>query len=214
MKHLLSILAICSAVTTLSAQQQYHRPPGMPENQLVAFDDYKQPQPDTATLRELLGIKSFQWMVQIPDSARSLVVDMSLIDTGSKSASQVAPIPFEVVPADPAKRESRAKFFPLRITMMPDDSKSEEPWRTSRSFVALLEVPDLNISIRRTCSNPFRGGAGGLWTHSTTAIATPLPKEPGMWDGFGTAFDIMASGDEDNRVLRVSFSTSPLVGEQ
>lgn len=213
MKRLLSILALCLGASTLSAQQQYHRPPGMPENQLVAFDDYK-PQPDTATLRELLGIKSFQWMVQIPDSARFLTVDISWIDTRSQSASAVASLAFDALPADPTKRNSRPKFFPLRMTMMPDDSKSEDPWRTSRSFVVLLEAPDLNTSIRQSYSNPFRRSTGPLSTHYTTQIATPLPKQPGMWDGFGTAFDVMAGGDRGKHVLRVSFSTSPLVGEQ
>lgn len=186
----------------------------MPENQLVAFDDYKPQQADTATLRELLGIKSFQWMVQIPDSARTLIVDLSLIDTESRSASPVARIPFEPLPADPGKRESRPKFFPLRMTLMPDDSKSDEPWRTSRSLVTLLEVPDLNLSARRICSNPFHRYVGALSTHGTTSIATPLPQKPGMWDGFGTAFDVMASGDKERYVLRVSFSASPFVGEE
>ena len=213
MKTLLLITALSFCAATLSAQRPYHRPPGMPDNELVAFDDFK-PSQETATLRSLLSIYSFRWMLQIPDHARSATVTISEYDTQSKTAKEVARFTFDTLPADPSRRDDRPKFFPVILTMMPDESTSDEPWRTSWSFLGLFEAPDLNVTIRRSYPNPFRQASGGLSIFNTTRIASPLPKKAGMWDGFGTAFDIMASGENDRYVMRISFITSTTLGER
>ena len=184
----------------------------MPENQLVAFDDYKAPQ-ETATLHALFAITSYRWMLQIPEDTRSVTATISEIDTQSEKVREVALLTFDAFPADPSKRENRPRFFPITLALMPEDTNSDEPWRTSRRFIALLEVPDLNIAIRRSCANPLQRSNGTLSIFRTTRLATPIVRKPGMWDGFGTAFDIMAHGEGARYLLRVTFSTSPLLGE-
>lgn len=204
----LTILAVFSlGLATLSAQSPYHRPPGMPENELVAFDDYKSPQ-ETATLQALFAIISYRWMLQIPEDARSVTAAISEIDTQSEKVREVARLSFDAFPADPSKRATRARFFPVTLSLMPEDTSSDEPWRTSRRFIALLEVPDLDIALRRSCANPLQRSTGALSIFRTTRLATPIKTRPGMWDGFGTAFDIMAHGEGDRYLLRVTFSTS------
>ena len=212
MKRLLTIAPLLFLSSFLWAQPDYHRPPGMPEDELVAFDDFK-PAADTPSLRALLGINLFRWMLQVPKDARTVAITLSEFDTQTQQTKEIARFAFDPVPRDPSKREDRSTFFPISLTLLPEDTKADEPWKTSWSFLALLESPDTNVVFRRSYPNPFRGYTGGLSTFNTTRIATPIPKKAGMWDGFGTAFDIMASGDDDSRVLRVSFSTSPLLGE-
>lgn len=208
MKHLLSTALLLLSLGSLCAGANYHRPPGMPENTLVVFDDFKR-SPETATLETLLGIHSFQWMLQIPKDARTVLIILSKVDTRTQQSEEIARFAFGPVPGDPAKRENRPTFFPVRLTLLPEDTKADEPWRTSRSFLALFEAPDLGLTLRRSHPNPFRSHTEGLSIFRTTRIATPLERKPGMWDGFGTAFDMMASGVGDRFILRASFRTSP-----
>jgi hypothetical protein len=212
MKNLLAIATIFICVSTLPAETSYHRPPGMPQDELVAFDNFKADQ-ETATIAALLGVRSFRWMLQIPEDAQGVAVTISEIDTDSQKEDEIARMAFNPIPVDPSKREDRSTFFPVILTIMPDDTKSDEPWKTSWSFLGILEIPDLNILIRRSYPNPFRRTTGSVSFFNTTRIATPIERKPGMWDGFGTSFDIMARGDGDRYVLRVAFSASPIAGQ-
>lgn len=213
MKHLFTIIFLSLLSCTLRAQPDYHRPPGMPEDTLVAFDDFK-PAQETATLRTLLGIHSFRWMLQIPKDARTVLVTLSEFDTRTQQSKEIARFAFDPVPPNPSKRVDRPTFFPISLTLLPLDTKADDPWQTSRSFLGLLEVPDLNVAIRRSYPNPFRAYSGGLSIFNTTRIATALEQKPGMWDGFGKTFDIMARGERDQFILRVSFSASSELSAQ
>lgn len=182
----------------------------MPEDTLVAFDGFQRDQ-EKETLKNLLSIQSFRWMLQIPKDARTVSIILSSFDTQTQKSKEIARFGFDPVPADPSKRESRPLFFPIHLTLLPEETKADQPWNTSRRFVGLLEAPDLDLVIRRSCPNPFRTYPGPS-IFLTTRIAVPLEVKPGMWDGFGKAFDIMTAGKEDRLILRASFASSPELG--
>ena len=190
---------------SLQASDEYHRPPGMPNNALVAFDDYSTSNSDFAA-QVLLGYSSFRWMLQVPKGRTSFSVILE--KTSQEDATPVEIMRSNIVfsPSDRSKFSSDSRFFPITLLLMPDQMTSELPWAESKRCVSVLSAPDHSIRSRKVIANPFYGVEQSLTFLNTSRISILYPYEPGMWDGFGTAFDIMQHDlTDNNELLRVRF---------
>ncbi len=204
-KLIFASIAACCVSFSLLADDGYHRPPGMPTSDLVAFDDYSASDSDFAA-RVLLGYSSFRWMLQVPQGRTSFSVILEKISQENDPPEEVERYNIIFSPSDRAKFGSDLRFFPITLLLMPDQMTSNKPWAESKTCISVLSAPDHSISSRKVIRNPFYGIEPSLTILSTSRIATPYPYKPGMWDGFGTAFDIMQHDQtNNNEVLRVRF---------
>lgn len=194
------------------AQKPYLRPSGMPENALVAFDQYEKPT-EAALGHELLATYSFRWMVQVPREAGVATLRLSLVTEKGEEIKELAKLSWHLVPIDPAKRKDRPTFFPVELHLMPDTPVSSDPWRESKRVLAFLKSPDLEFRLREPFTNPFRRNREGIGIMHTSRLAVPVKLAHGGWDGFGTAFDIMEDNQTRER-LRVTFDCSGYLGER
>jgi hypothetical protein len=98
---------------------------------------------------------------------------------------------------------SGVKQLHVVVVAMPTDITVGNPLFESKKlrFYARGSKSESNDS--RLIDNPFMKG-GAVATYNTSRRVRDRKAPPGVWDGFGTRFDLMGTA-EDKTVLRISF---------
>ncbi len=217
MKRIISATLIALALLSRSvlAEPPYHRPPGMPDDLLVAFDDAES-EPDRSIAQDLLGFSTFHWMLQVPSDARTVQVIVKRIDQDGSNEENIAVFSFDPLPPNPSERKDPLTFFPIALTAMPENYFSDNPWIESKRLIIMLTSTDLSMRKRSVSVNPFYKMKVGISSFPATQLVDRLPYEPGRWDGFGTTFRVIAGNNEESPQLHVSFRSFPQLtaGEQ
>jgi hypothetical protein len=179
----------------------------MPDNELIAFDDY-QKAVDGTDLADALGIKHFNFQVQVPDGTSFLRVGLHLIEDGQDR--DVGNVKLWAEKRDDSGNVIKgAKQFRVLVMVSPLDTSTANPLIESPKLrVFAKEFLTGNSGAAATIENPFKKKhAGGVMIHNTTRLVRDRKVPPGAWDGFGTRFDLFST-DDGKCVMRISFEKS------
>jgi len=203
----LPVCLLCSCATTYSDEPKLHRPPGMPENELIAFDDY-QKSVNSDDLADALGIVHFNFQVQVPDGTPFLRVALHLIEDGKDR--DLGSVKLLTEKRDDSGNVIKgAKQFRVLVMVSPLDTSTADPLRESPKLrVFAKEFLTGNGGAAVSIENPFKKKhTGGVVIHNTTSLVRERKVPPGTWDGFETRFDLFST-DANKCVMRISFETA------
>ena len=203
----LAVCLLCSDATTYSDELKLHRPPGMPENELIAFDDY-QKSVNSDDLADALGIVHFNFQVQVPDGTPFLRVALHLIEDGKDR--DLGSVKLQTEKRDDSGNVIKgAKQFRVLVMVSPLDTSTADPLRESPKLrVFAKEFLTGNGGAAVSIENPFKKKhTGGVTIYNTTRLVRERKVPPGTWGGFGTRFDLFST-DADKCVMGISFETA------
>jgi hypothetical protein len=198
---LLCLLCLCGA----PVRGQLKRPPGMPDNELIAFyDDDHRRSLNANDLADALGIMQWSFQIQVPDGTDKLQVALHLIENGSDRILGTVYVRGEKWDSTAGKVVPGSKQFRLLVLLSPVDTSASDPLRESAKLRLFAKEFQSGSRSSEVVDNPLRKHRGSITTFESPRLVRDRKVPSGVWDGFGTRFDLVSSDDE-KRIVRISF---------
>lgn len=211
-----SLMATLFCLATTSAfcdeTNLLYRPPGMPTNELVAFVDPRQ-STDSEDLAQALGVMPWNFQIQVPDGIVRLEIILHLIETNSDTDTILGKLLLNIEQTQMdstgvIKSTPGVKQFRVLVVMCPLDTSTANPMFDSPKYRIFVKEFLTDISSAIIIKNPFKTEAG-VAIYNQPRLVRDRKVPPGVWNGFGTSFDIMDQGNF-KRELRISFERADM----
>jgi hypothetical protein len=195
---------LCLASTAFCDEAKTNHFRGMPTNEVIAFDDF-QKSLSADDLAGALGVRHWNFQIQVPDGIETIHLRLQSIE--GKKERDLGYLSVVVRERDATGQgiySSGVKQSHVVVVAMPTDTSVGDPLFESKKLRIYARGSISRSNSSRLIDNPFRQGKEGVATYNTSRRVRDRKAPPGVWDGFGTRFDLMGTAD-DKTVLRISF---------
>lgn len=190
---LLTISAFCDE-TNIFARM------GTPTNELAAIGEPVVQSLNSEDLAESLGIKHWNFLVQIPDNWVGFTMSFNWIENGTKRELGHSSFPIDRFDHETGKHISGPYQDRVLLVVSPADSSTEDPWRNSAKLRVFIKDYEQGVSGFDFIENPFRKKNLVFVTYGSPSMVRDKQKKLGTSEALATEFKLLASGTNEFRV--------------